>query len=156
MDMPKLKCGPILPNVNIIPNVNQVNFKDIIDSANLHNSELKNKLDKIEKEKDQKYKDSVKREERIIELLESIDENTSLLSDIFKSLNENNDNQKEIIDIINQFNNLSTINNMKKAESSYRKIMKKIGAVVNDIELMNKLFAYGRLVYTSLHSIGKI
>ena len=156
MNMPKLKCGQIIPNASNIPNVNQVNLKDIVNNANLNSIELKNKLDKIAKEKNQKYEDSVKREERIIELLESIDDNTSILNDIFKSLKDNNDNQKEIIDIINQFNNLLTLNDIKKVESSYRKLIKKIGIVINDIELMNKLFAYGRFIYTSLHINGKI
>lgn len=68
----------------------------------------------------------------MIELLESIDKNTSVLSDIFNVLEENTKDKKAILDIIGDFNSLATINEPEKAQSKYRKIMNKLNTILTD------------------------
>ena len=92
----------------------------------------------------------------MIELLESIDKNTSVLNDIFKILEENTKDQKAILDILNDFNSLATINEPTKAQGLYRKIMNKINTVLSDVNTMTTLYSYGMTVYSTLHSMGKI
>lgn len=92
----------------------------------------------------------------MMELLESIDKNTSILNDIFKILEENTQDQKAILDILNDFNSLATISEPSKAQGLYRKIMNKINTGLSDINTMTTLYSYGMIVYTTLHNMGKI
>ena len=61
----------------------------------------------------------------MIGLLESIDKNTSLLSEVIFLLEENTKDQKQILEIINDFNALATVKDKETIQSQYRKIMKK-------------------------------
>lgn len=133
-----------------------MNIKNIIDSTNTHTAEINKALEKMGEEKEQRYQDGVTREKRMIELLESIDKNTSVISDMLKLLEKNTQNQKEILDIINDFNSLATINEPAKAQTLYRKIMNKINTALDDVNTMTTLYSYGMVVYTTLHSLGKI
>ena len=64
--------------------------------------------------------------------------------------------QKAILDILNDFNSLATINEPTKAQGLYRKIMNKINTVLSDVNTMTTLYSYGMTVYSTLHSMGKI
>jgi len=75
---------------------------------------------------------------------------------MLKLLEKNTQNQKEILDIINDFNSLATINEPAKAQTLYRKIMNKINTALDDVNTMTTLYSYGMVVYTTLHSLGKI
>ena len=126
MSIPSLPKGSIIPNVKNIPNISQMHLNSIIESTNIHTEEINKALEKMSDEREQRYQDGVSREERMIELLESIDKNTSILNDIFKILEENTQDQKAILDILNDFNSLATISEPSKAQGLYRKIMNKI------------------------------
>lgn len=156
MSIPKLPRGSIIPNIQSVPNVSEMNIKNIIDSTNIHTAEINKALEKMGEEKEQRYQDGVTREKRMIELLESIDKNTSILNDIFKVLEENTKDQKAILDILNDFNSLATINEPAKAQTLYRKIMNKINTALSDVNTMTTLYSYGMVVYTTLHNMGKI
>ena len=71
-------------------------------------------------------------------------------------LEENTKDQKAILDILNDFNSLATINEPTKAQGLYRKIMNKINTVLSDVNTMTTLYSYGMTVYSTLHSMGKI
>lgn len=156
MGIPSLPKGPIIPNVKNIPNISQMHLNSIIESANIHTEEINKALEKMSDEREQRYQDGVSREERMIELLESIDKNTSILNDIFKILEENTQDQKAILDILNDFNSLATISEPSKAQGLYRKIMNKINTGLSDINTMTTLYSYGMIAYTTLHNMGKI
>ena len=156
MSIPSLPKGPIIPNVKNIPNISQMHLNSIIESTNIHTEEINKALEKMSDEREQRYQDGVSREERMIELLESIDKNTSILNDIFKILEENTQDQKAILDILNDFNSLATISEPSKAQGLYRKIMNKINTGLSDINTMTTLYSYGMVAYTTLHNMGKI
>lgn len=156
MSIPSLPKGPIIPNVKNIPNISQMHLNSIIESTNIHTEEINKALEKMSDEREQRYQDGVSREERMIELLESIDKNTSILNDIFKILEENTQDQKAILDILNDFNSLATISEPSKAQGLYRKIMNKINTGLSDINTMTTLYSYGMIVYTTLHNMRKI
>ena len=156
MSIPSLPKGSIIPNVKNIPNISQMHLNSIIESTNIHTEEINKALEKMSDEREQRYQDGVSREERMIELLESIDKNTSILNDIFKIWEENTQDQKAILDILNDFNSLATISEPSKAQGLYRKIMNKINTGLSDINTMTTLYSYGMIVYTTLHNMGKI
>jgi len=151
-----LPKGPIIPNIKPVPNVLQDHLASVVENINIQNEELNKSLEKSFEEREKRYQDGVTREERMIELLESIDKNTSVLNDVFKILEQNTEDQKAILDILNDFNKLATINETVKAQGLYRKIMNKINTVLNDVNTINTLCSYGMFVYSTLHTMGKI
>ena len=86
MNIPSLPKGPIIPNIPTIPDVSWMHLNSIIEEASIHTAEINKALEEMSNEREQRYQDGVSREERMIELLESIDKNTSILNDIFKIL----------------------------------------------------------------------
>ena len=156
MSIPSLPRGSIISNIKPIPNVYQEHLASIVESTNLHTEQINKELERISEEREKRYQDGVTREERMIELLESIDKNTSVLNDIFKILEENTEDQKAILDILNEFNSLATISEPTKAQGLYRKIMNKINTALTDVNSMTTLYSYGMIVYSTLHSMGKI
>ena len=156
MSIPSLPRGSIIPNIKPIPNVYQEHLASIVENTNLHTEQINKELERISEEREKRYQDGVTREERMIELLESIDKNTSVLNDIFKILEENTEDQKAILDILNEFNSLATISEPTKAQGLYRKIMNKINTALTDVNSMTTLYSYGMIVYSTLHSMGKI
>lgn len=120
------------------------------------NEEISRSVREAKEERERRYEDGVDREKRMIELLESIDKNTSVLSDMVKLLEENVSDQKEILAIINDFNSLATLKNKTERQSLYRKIMDKINNTISDINTINTLYGYGMIIYNTLHTMGKI
>ena len=139
-----------------IPSFPQTDYSGIIEEANRRNAELNKALDEAADEREKRYNDGVEREKRMIELLESIDKNTSVLSDMLKLLEENTQDQKAILEIINDFNSLATINEPEKAQTLYRKIMNKISTALSDVDTITTLSNYGLLVFNTLRAMGKI
>lgn len=139
-----------------IPSFPQTDYSGIIEEANRRNAELNKALDEAAEEREKRYNDGVEREKRMIELLESIDKNTSVLSDMLKLLEENTQDQKAILEIINDFNSLATINEPEKAQTLYRKIMNKISTALSDVDTITTLSNYGLLVFNTLRAMGKI
>ena len=151
-----LPKGSILPTPKIVPNINAEQIKRITEQAQNNISYISESIDEMNKIKEKRYQDGVIRETRMIELLESIDKNTSVLFDIVSLLKENTENQNEILEIINEFNSLATIEDESKVQSTYRKIMNKINTMVNDINTINALMSYGIFIINVLQNVGKI
>ncbi len=94
-------------------------------------------------EKEKRYFAGVKREEKIIGILESIDTNTKVLKDVYKILNESSKYQNDILDFLNNLNMLAMEKNKTIRKSKYRKIMDGIKTTVSDINTLIVLFTYG-------------
>lgn len=156
MSIPSLPKGPVIPNIKLEPNTYQEHFAKVVESANMHIQQTNKDLEKFSEEKEKRYQDGVAREERMIELLEAIDKNTSVLNDIFKILEKNTKEQETILEILNEFNSLATINEPIKAQGVYRRIMDKINTALMDVDTMATLHYYGSFVYSILHGMGKI
>ena len=154
-NIPNLQRGAIIPNIKI-PCIPKPNYSSYIENISVNTEEATKALDELSEERDKRYNDGVEREKRMIELLESIDKNTSVLLDMLKLLEENTDDQKAILEIINEFNTLATINDKSESQSLYRKIMNKINVVITDVTTINTLCGYGLTIYYALHAMGKI
>ena len=154
-NIPKMQRGAIIPNIKI-PNIPRPNYGSYIENISVNTEEATKALDELSEERDKRYNDGVEREKRMIELLESIDKNTSVLLDMVKLLEENTEDQKAILEIINDFNTLATINDKSESQSLYRKIMNKINVTISDVTTINTLCGYGLTIYNALHSMGKI
>ena len=131
-------------------------YESISKRSNTISEEVNKSLEQAREERDKRYNDSAEREKRMIELLESIDKNTSVLLDMVKLLEENTEDQKAILEIINDFNTLATINDKSESQSLYRKIMNKINVTISDVTTINTLCGYGLTIYNALHAMGKI
>lgn len=131
-------------------------YESISKRSNAISEEVNKSLEQAREERDKRYNDSAEREKRMIELLESIDKNTSVLLDMVKLLEENTEDQKAILEIINDFNTLATINDKSESQSLYRKIMNKINVTISDVATINTLCGYGLTIYNALHAMGKI
>lgn len=131
-------------------------YESISKRSNVISEEVNKSLEQAREERDKRYNDSAEREKRMIELLESIDKNTSVLLDMVKLLEENTEDQKAILEIINDFNTLATINDKSESQSLYRKIMNKINVTISDVTTINTLCGYGLTIYNALHAMGKI
>ncbi len=131
-------------------------YESISKRSNAISEEVNKSLEQAREERDKRYNDSAEREKRMIELLESIDKNTSVLLDMVKLLEENTEDQKAILEIINDFNTLATINDKSESQSLYRKIMNKINVTISDVTTINTLCGYGLTIYNALHAMGKI
>lgn len=131
-------------------------YESISKRSNAISEEVNKSLEQAREERDKRYNDSAEREKRMIELLESIDKNTSVLLDMVKLLEEDTEDQKAILEIINDFNTLATINNKSESQSLYRKIMNKINVTISDVTTINTLCGYGLTIYNALHAMGKI
>ncbi len=131
-------------------------YESISKRSNAISEEVNKSLEQAREERDKRYNDNAEREKRMIELLESIDKNTSVLLDMVKLLEENTEDQKAILEIINDFNTLATINDKSESQSLYRKIMNKINVTISDVTTINTLCGYGLTIYNALHAMGKI
>lgn len=131
-------------------------YESISKRSNAISEEVNKSLEQAREERDKRYNDSAEREKRMMELLESIDKNTSVLLDMVKLLEENTEDQKAILEIINDFNTLATINDKSESQSLYRKIMNKINVTISDVTTINTLCGYGLTIYNALHAMGKI
>ena len=137
----------------------QINFSPIVNAFDNMQERIETEImlqNAIYEKKEQRYYDSVTREERMIELLESIDKNTSLLSEVIILLEENTKDQKQILEIINDFNALATVKDKETMQSQYRKIMKKINTTISDVNTINTLCGYGMTIYNMLKSFFSI
>lgn len=126
------------------------NFDDIVSNINYQNEELTKSLNEAYEEREKRYNDKVVREEKIIELLQSIDKNTSILYDVVILLKENVENQKEILEIINEINTLPTIKDKDNMTSTYRKIMNRINTALSDVNTINVLCCYALTIFNSI------
>lgn len=131
-------------------------YESISKRSNAISEEVNKSLEQAREERDKRYNDNAEREKKMIELLESIDKNTSVLLDMVKLLEENTEDQKAILEIINDFNTLATINDKSESQSLYRKIMNKINVTISDVTTINTLCGYGLTIYNALHAMGKI
>lgn len=134
----------------------KLDFSGIIGQINSEQALFQKAMDEVAEERKKRYNDKVYREKRMVELLESIDKNTSVLMDMVSLLEENTKDQKIILEIINDFNTLATINDKEKGQSLYRNIMNKINTSINDVNTITTLYSYGMIILNILQTKGYI
>ena len=94
---------------------------------------------KLEKEKQEK----IAREEKKIGLLESIDNNTKVLSELLIIARENNEYQKEILEFMKELIEVAMMEDKVEATSKYREIMNKAKLAISDFNVVTTVLGYG-------------
>lgn len=139
-------------------------IQDSIDSMSIfNNSALQRQVEAtnraIEEASNQRYQekqDAIAREERQIELLEDIKQNTSYIPEMVKLLTENNEYQKDILEFMNELNAIATLQDKTKATNKYRDVMNKIKLAISDVNTMTTIWGYGVAFGEMLKGLGVI
>lgn len=85
--------------------------------------------------------------------VKSINQNTAYLFDILSLIKESNEKQEEIISIVSELLTLSTLQDKSTVKSTYAKIMERIGRLVGDVENIDKLYKFSRIVLKLIETL---
>lgn len=94
-------------------------------------------------------------QEKSLEMLHSINENTANLSVLVELISKSNDKQDELLDLILEILTIAKAKEEKEAESMLKKVMKKITSVVDATDTMIKLTHLATIVYDAVVPILK-
>lgn len=95
-------------------------------------------------EKTEKY------QEKSLEILESIKENTANLSMLVEMINQSNDKQDELLEIMTEILAIAKEKEKKEAESKLKMVMNKITNTVDNADSIIKLLNWAMLVYNTV------
>ena len=92
-------------------------------------------------EKTQEY------QQKSLEVLQSINENTANLYTMVELINQNNEKQDELIALMTEILSLAKAKNKSEADSLFKKIMGKINDTADSAETMIKIVGWATTVY---------
>ena len=92
-------------------------------------------------EKTQEY------QQKSLETLQSINENTANLYTLVELINKNNETQREILLIISEILAIATAKSKEEAQSLFKKVMKKITEVTDSVDSIIKITGWATAVY---------
>ena len=92
-------------------------------------------------EKTQEY------QQKSLEVLQSINENTANLYTMVELINQNNEKQDELIALMTEILSLAKAKNKSEADSLFKKIMGKINDTADSVETMIKIVGWATTVY---------
>ena len=95
-------------------------------------------------EKTEKY------QEKSLEILESIKENTANLSMLVEMINQSNDKQDDLLEIMTEILAIAKEKEKKEAESKLKMVMNKITNTVDNADAIIKLLNWAMLVYNTV------
>lgn len=111
----------------------------------IHQQVLKNEIKPIFPEgyfeKSQEY------QQKSLEMLKSINQNTANLYTLVDLISESNEQQDKVIEIISEILAIAKSKEKKEAESSLKKVMAKINDSVKTVDSMVKLAGWATVVY---------
>lgn len=130
------KISKFIKPVRVSNEIQIDSMKDTIESIERAKAE--------EKRRDREYKESV------LDALLGIERNTAEISTLVALINQSNENQEKILEVINDIMSISTAKSKEEADSLFRNVMDKANQVTEDVETIDKLIGFGRLVWTSV------
>jgi len=92
-------------------------------------------------EKTQEY------QQKSLEVLQSINENTANLYTMVELINQNNEKQDELIALMTEVLSLAKAKNKAEADSLFKKIMEKINNTADSVDSMIKITGWATTVY---------
>ena len=92
-------------------------------------------------EKTQEY------QQKSLEVLQSINENTANLYTMVELINQNNEKQDELIALMTEILSLAKAKNKSEADSLFKKIMGKINDTADSVETIIKIVGWATTVY---------
>lgn len=92
-------------------------------------------------EKTQEY------QQKSLEVLQSINENTANLYTMVELINQNNEKQDELIALMTEILSLAKVKSKEEADSLFKKIMVKISDTTDNVDSMIKIVGWATTVY---------
>ena len=142
---PSGECGKKLEGLKGIKVAREVPQLDFLKNMKIHyplNVDPIPFSDHIEKT--EKY------QEKSLEILESIKENTANLSMLVEMINQSNDKQDDLLEIMTEILAIAKEKEKKEAESKLKMVMNKITNTVDNADAIIKLLNWAMLVYNTV------
>lgn len=98
-------------------------------------------------EKTQEY------QQKSLEVLQSINENTANLYTMVELINKNNENQDELIELLTEILSLAKAKSKEEADTLFKKIMGKINETADNVDTMIKVVGWATAVYNMVQSM---
>lgn len=98
-------------------------------------------------EKNQEY------QQKSLEVLQSINENTANLYTMVELINKNNENQDELIELMAEILSLAKAKSKADADTLFKKIMGKINNTTDNVDTMIKVVGWATAVYNMVQSM---
>ena len=95
-------------------------------------------------EKTQEY------QQKSLEMLQSINENTANLYAMVELINKSNENQEELLEILSEVLAIATAKSKKEAETLFAKAMKKLTATTDNVETMMKVMGWATTIINAV------
>lgn len=92
-------------------------------------------------EKTQEY------QQKSLEVLQSINENTANLYTIVELINQSNDKQDELISLMTEVLSLAKVKSKEEADTLFKKIMSKINETADSVDSIIKIVGWATTVY---------
>ena len=86
-------------------------------------------------------------QQKSLEILQSINENTANLYSIVELINQNADKQDELIALLSEVLSLATAKSKKEADNLFKKIMGKINDTTDSVDSMIKIVGWATTIY---------
>lgn len=144
-----------LPALNL-PKIDIHSKPSIIDPGASHQKNMKrmsDEFDQMQRIKREKEIAQTNREEKQIELLEDIKNNTGSLVNMVNMIRFNSDQQTEIMLIITEILAIGTASTPEEAESLYKKVTGKINHTIESGENIAKLTTWATAAWTLVNKI---
>jgi predicted house-cleaning NTP pyrophosphatase (Maf/HAM1 superfamily) len=98
-------------------------------------------------EKTQEY------QQKSLEMLQSINENTANLYTMVELINQNNEKQDELLALMTEILSLAKAKSKADAETLFKKIMGKINDTTDNVDTMIKIVGWATAVYNMVQSM---
>ena len=92
-------------------------------------------------------------QEKSLEILRSINENTANLYTMVELINKSNDNQEELLDILTQILAIAAAKSKEEADSLFKKIMQKLTNTTSNVETMVKIMGWATSILEMVKSL---
>ena len=89
-------------------------------------------------------------QQKSLEVLQSINENTANLYAIVGLINQNNDKQDDLIALLTEILSLAKAKSKKEADNLFKKIMGKINDTTDNVDSMIKIVGWATTIYNML------
>ena len=93
------------------------------------------------------FEDTRRFQQKNLEILQSINENTANLYAIVELINKNNEDQEKILEVMSQVLVIATAKSKEEAESLFKRAMQKLNDTTENVETMIKVMGWATTVY---------
>lgn len=93
------------------------------------------------------FEKTLEYQQKSLEMLQSIKENTANLYTMVELINKSNENQKELLEILTEILAISAAKDKKEAENLFKKVMGKVTQTTDDVDTIIKICGWAMAVY---------